>query len=92
MQQKLSAPFAAGMADPHRSDEVIGLAPPVQVYPVESPGQPVTVGSALHPVVGVGVVMVLQQNAWVVPSASAVPAPHESVASPCIGVMPPVHE
>jgi hypothetical protein len=27
-----------------------------------------------------------------VPSASAVPCPHDSVASLCVGAMPPVHE
>ena len=36
------------MPAPQRSDDVIGLAPPVHVYPVASPGQPVTDGSVAH--------------------------------------------
>jgi len=53
----------------------------------------VTDGSAMHPDVGVGIVIVvLQQNAKLVPSASIVPCPHESIALVAIGVVPPVHE
>jgi hypothetical protein len=65
--------------------------PPVQVYPSDPMGQPVTVVSAMHAGVG-GVADVLQQYARVVPSGSVVPAPHVSAALPCIGEVHPVHE
>jgi hypothetical protein len=47
----------------------------------------------MQPIVGVGIVIVvLQQNAKLVPSASIIPCPHESVGSVVIGLVPPVHE
>ena len=76
------------MAAPQRSVDVIGFAPPVHVYPVATPGQPVTDGSAAQ----AGAAAALQQYARVVLSASSIPCPHVSVASLCIGVAAPTHE
>ena len=82
-------PFAPGMAFPQRSVEVIGFALPVHVYPVATPGQPVTDGSGMQGDVGAAM---LQQNPVVIPSASTVPCPHVSVESICGGMAPPTHE
>jgi hypothetical protein len=59
------------------------------VYPVATPGQPVTDGSGMQ---GEGGAAALQQYAVVVLSTSSIPAPHVNVESVCIGVAPPTHE
>ena len=77
------------MALPQRSVDVIGFALPVHVYPVATPGQPVTDGSGMHGEAGGAG---LQQYALVVLSASSIPCPQVSVESVCIGVAAPTHE
>ena len=89
MQQYVVVPFAWGMAFPQSRVDVIGFALPVHVYPVATPGQPVTDGSGMQGEAGA---IAVQQNARVIMSASSIPCPHVSVASVCGGVEAPTHE
>lgn len=80
----MALPFASPA--PHESD-ASGVALPVQVYPVEGAVQ-VTVPSAAQ--ADVVVEAALQQKLVEPAVAPAVPAPHESVASVCIGFALPL--